>query len=120
MMARLAFNTFKSSALRDLVYNSDFCTFATKIAALRRDKNPDAAKLQAWAENKVKMHLAHKGGLTEAQTATAIAPKFLIVEVKQLIPLDGSMSFQDIATAMTKKFVADPELSDFTHERDFY
>jgi hypothetical protein len=117
-MSRLAVTMLKKSAVRDLVCNADFCTFAAKVAALRRDKDPDASKLLAWAGSQIKQHLAHKGGLTEAQTLAASAPKFLLVEVKQLVPLDGSMQYQDIAVALAKKFVADPELSDFTqHNR---
>lgn len=109
----LAIETLRAMAIRDLVYDAAFCTFASRIAVLRMEKNPDPLRLHDWASIKIKQHLAHQTGLSEPQIAAAPAPKFILVEIKQLVTLNGQETYAHIAKELAEKFAAHADLKAF-------
>lgn len=111
-LSELTIGSLKTMVARDLVYNEAYSKLAMRVSALRKEKNPDPARLNAWVEGKLKAYLAEKAGLSETQAAAALAPKFLVLEFKKLIPL-GEESFGDIAAEFATKFAEGPDLKAF-------
>ncbi|MBK9450387.1 MAG: hypothetical protein IPN95_13465 [Bacteroidetes bacterium] len=112
-LAELTVAKLQSLIARDIVMDPAFCKFAAKVSALRKEKNPDPIKVNEWATGKIKAYLAGKAGLDEAQALSAAAPKFMLLEITKLVPLNGAETFEEITAEFAKKFAANPELKAF-------
>ncbi len=112
-LPNLTVEQLRASAVRDLVFNAAFCKFATQVSNYRKAKNPDPVKLNEWAAAKIKAYLARQSELDEDQALAAQTPKFLLLEVRKMIPINGQESFGDIATELAQKFAEKPELKAF-------
>jgi uncharacterized protein YkwD len=112
-LSALTVSKLQSLVVKDLIMDPAFCKFAAKVSALRKEKNPDPIKVNEWATGKIKAYLAGKAGLDEGQALAASAPKFMLLEITKLVPLNGAESFDQIAAEFAKKFAANPELKAF-------
>lgn len=110
---QLAVNQLKATVVRDLVYDGAISKFATRLAALRKEKNPDAERLLAYATAKIKAHLASKSNLSEDQAARMLEPKICLIEVKRLVKLNGQETYGQVAQELAAKFAENPDLKAF-------
>lgn len=110
---QLAVNQLKSTVVRDLVYDGAISKFATRLAALRKEKNPDAERLLAYAVGKIKAHLASKSNLSEDQAARMLEPKICLIEVKRLVKLNGQETYGQVAEELATEFAKNPDLKAF-------
>ncbi len=104
----------RANAVKDLVFNAAFSKFATQVSNFRKAKNPDPTQLNAWAAAKIKGYLARQSGLDEPEMQAAQTPKFLVLEIRKMIPVNGQETFGEIATEFADKFAENPELKTFT------
>lgn len=94
-------------------YSEAYASIANRISDIRKEKDPDPAKMKDYAGRKVTEIVTGKAISGGAESASSTQSKFYLYEFKKLVPGGGSVTFDKLAEVLVQECAQNAEMKSF-------